>query len=83
MKLIPRQMTCAEMVALLTDYLEGSLIWRQRLRFERHLRVCPDCVRYVAQMRQVIASAGELPEEEIPPAVLDDLLVAFRDWHAG
>jgi len=74
------QISCQEMVELVTDYLAGSLSRRSRRRFERHLAGCEGCTTYVEQMRETVAALGRLPEEEIPPGALDELLVAFRDW---
>ena len=33
-------MSCREFVELVTEYLEGTLSWRQRRRFEKHLAAC-------------------------------------------
>jgi anti-sigma factor RsiW len=81
MKLRAEQMSCAELVALVTDYLEGSLSWRERRRFRRHLKACEPCRGYLAQMKQVIESMGELSEDSLPPAAMDELMTAFRDYN--
>ena len=73
-------MTCAQLVELITEYLEGSLPAADRVRFEEHLDECPYCVSYLDQMRATIATLGELREESIAPDVRDELLAAFRDW---
>ena len=46
-----RDLVCQQAIELLTDYLEGSLSRRQRLRLERHLRACPNCSNYLEQIR--------------------------------
>jgi anti-sigma factor RsiW len=74
------QISCEEMVELVTDYLEGAMPRATRRRFERHLRGCDGCTTYVEQMRETVVALGRLPEEEIPAGALDELLVAFRDW---
>ncbi len=74
------ELTCLELVQLVTDYLEGVLSARDRRRFERHLRACPDCPTYVQQMGETIRLAGVLREEDIQPRVRAELLAAFRDW---
>jgi anti-sigma factor RsiW len=38
-------------VELVTDYLDGALDEARRDRFEAHLEECPDCARYLEQMR--------------------------------
>ena len=35
------EMTCRELVEILTDYLEGALPRRDRERLEEHLETCP------------------------------------------
>ena len=64
-------LTCQELVELVTDYLEGSLSAAQRARFEEHLAKCAGCRNYLAQMRQTIKLAGKLTEESIAPQARD------------
>jgi predicted anti-sigma-YlaC factor YlaD len=78
-----RRLTCKQMVELVTDYLEGAMPPRTRRRFERHLDGCPGCRAYLEQMRDTVRVLGHLGEDDIPPAVLDELLRAFRDWSAS
>lgn len=73
-------LTCRELVALVTDYLEGSLAPAERLRFERHIAICPPCRGYLAQLRQTLRVAGRLDEESLGDEARDHLLAAFRDW---
>ncbi len=80
---VRRMMTCRELVELVTDYVEGRLDAERLARFEEHLAECPVCVVYVEQFRQTIDELGHLPPESLSPAVTDELLAAFRDWHAG
>ena len=75
-----RELSCRELVEVVNDYLEGDMTPAQRLRFERHLDVCPHCVVYLEQMRETIA-VGRLSPDELEPEVQDGLLHAFRDWH--
>jgi anti-sigma factor RsiW len=73
-------MSCRELVALVTEYLEGTLSLRERLRFERHIAVCPPCRGHLEQMRETIRASGALTEESMSPAARDVLLDAFADW---
>ncbi len=73
-------MSCRELVALLTEYLDGTMPAPERIRFERHVAVCPPCRAHLEQMRQTIRASGALTEEAISPAARDDLLDAFADW---
>jgi predicted anti-sigma-YlaC factor YlaD len=75
-------MTCREVVDLLTDYLEGVLPALASARVEEHLATCPDCTTYLEQLRTTIGTLGRLREEDVPAGVLDELVEAFRTWHA-
>ena len=46
------ELTCQEMVELVTDYLEGTLEPRDHQRIAKHLSGCDACARYVEQMRE-------------------------------
>jgi anti-sigma factor RsiW len=74
------EMTCRELVELVTDYFEGRLPEGDRVLFDAHLAECGHCVEYVAQMRRTIGVLGELSAEAIDPAREEELLAAFRDW---
>ena len=77
------ELTCRELVELVTDYLEGALSPEERMRFEDHLLICEGCSAYVDQVRQTISLVGALQEDSIPPPVRDQLLAAFRSWKSG
>jgi anti-sigma factor RsiW len=55
-----RRLRCDSVVELVTDYLEGALASTMRHRVERHLRSCPGCTVYLAQIRATIRAAGAL-----------------------
>lgn len=74
------EMTCQELVELVTEYLEGTLPANEAARFEDHLADCPHCRVYLDQMRHTIGALGRLPRETVPPAVLDELVGYFRTW---
>ena len=74
------ELTCKELVEVVTDYLEGGMPVDQRLLFEEHLAFCSWCRTYVEQMRETIRLTGTLEEEDIGPEARDALLDIFRDW---
>jgi anti-sigma factor RsiW len=74
-------MTCADIVDLVTDYLEGTLSEADRARFDEHLAECPMCRVHLDRMRRIIRELGALHERDIEPAVLAEMQVRFRDWH--
>jgi len=77
-----QDLTCAELVELVTDYVEGALAPRERARFEEHLTVCEGCVNYLDQMRTTIALTGRLRLDDLSPEVQAELVDAFRGWRA-
>jgi anti-sigma factor RsiW len=78
-----RDLTCRELVELVTEYLEDRLPPAERARFEAHLAICDGCQAYVDQMRDTLRALGRLPEERLSTGVRETLMVAFREWHAG
>ena len=76
-------MSCRELVAVLTDYLEGAMPDEDRTRLELHLVMCAGCRTYLDQIRETIALSGRLSEDEIDPAARPALLRVFAAWRAG
>jgi anti-sigma factor RsiW len=76
----PEEMSCRELVDVITDYLEGTMAPADRARFEAHLTECPYCANYLDQMRETVGALGGLTEDSISPRTLDELLDAFRGW---
>jgi anti-sigma factor RsiW len=54
------ELSCRELVELVSDYLDDSLDRRTRRRVARHLTGCEDCSEYVAQMRVTVRLLGLL-----------------------
>jgi anti-sigma factor RsiW len=78
-----RDLTCKELVELVTAYLEGTLSGRRRRRFEAHLAACDRCTAYLAQMEMTIRMTGMLTEAHVGEEQKTVLLAAFRDWKAN
>jgi anti-sigma factor RsiW len=77
------QLSCQELVELVTDYLEGALSEAMRLRFEAHVTPCDGCRVYLEQMRRTITLLGRLPEPALSPDAERELLDAFRGWRSA
>jgi len=73
-------LTCQELVELVTEYLEGALDERRQTRFEEHLMTCPPCRVHIDQMRGTIEVLGHFPAESLSTTAELDLLEAFRSW---
>ncbi|MFL5920327.1 MAG: anti-sigma factor family protein [Gaiellaceae bacterium] len=77
------QLSCQELVELVTGYLEGALVPEERSRFEHHIGRCDGCTTYLEQMRQTIALTGRLAPSAVSPEAERALLLAFRGWRSG
>jgi predicted anti-sigma-YlaC factor YlaD len=77
---LARELTCSEVVELVTAYLEGRLSPADVERFEEHLVFCEGCQNYLEQMRRTIEVTGQLREEDLAPHVQELLLSTFRSW---
>lgn len=76
----PDDLSCRELVEIVTDYLEGAMPPEGRARVDRHLRGCPGCTTYIEQMRETIRLTGRLREDDVPGPAREALLRAFRGW---
>jgi len=81
MRILNRDLVCRQAVALVTDYLDDALTRRQRRRFEAHLRDCPNCRRYLEQIRITIETVGHIEPEVLDPDVKDELIDLYRRFH--
>lgn len=77
------ELSCKELVELVTDYFEGKLSPQDQARFVAHLEICDGCEMYLEQMRQTINALGKLPEESIPAQAKEELIAAFRNWKSN
>lgn len=67
----------------MSDYLEGALPERDRVRLENHLSDCPHCSEYLAQLRATIDALGRATPEDLPEQAIDDLVELYRRWRTG
>jgi len=77
---LPGDITCRELVELVTEYFEGALDRADRRRFEKHIAACVNCAAYVDQMRQTVTAVGHLDEQSLDPAAREELMGVFRNW---
>ena len=76
------RIVCRRAVELVTDYLEGTLTRSERARFEKHLRGCPHCTEYLAQIRATIRAVGRAAPDSLEPQIQADLVDLYRRWRA-
>jgi anti-sigma factor RsiW len=76
------QLSCQELVELVTDYFECALTPGEHARFEAHAERCQGCGVYLEQMRVTIDLLGQLPAAGLPDGAERELLEAFRGWRS-
>ncbi len=74
------ELTCRELVELVTDYFENALSETERARVREHLASCDGCDTYVEQMRQTIQTLGKLEEKDVSPEAEEKLRRVFWKW---
>jgi anti-sigma factor RsiW len=76
--------TCREVADFIADYLSGELSECERRQFEEHLRLCPNCVEYVALYRTTITLGRHAFDDTdaiaggVPDALVDAILAARK-----
>lgn len=76
-------LTCKELVELVTGYLDGALSGYDTERFEEHLVICRGCDIHLSQMRETLGAVGRLTEHDVDPGSTGTLLEVFRTWKAA
>jgi anti-sigma factor RsiW len=69
--------TCRDFAEFLLGYVEGALPADTRRRFDTHLAICPDCVRYLQHYTGTITAGRVAMADELPADVPEDLVRAI------
>lgn len=77
-----RELSCQQVVELVTDYLEDTMRRSERRRFEAHLRACRNCSAYLRQMQATIRALGTVTPDDLSPAAREELTDLFRHWRS-
>lgn len=78
-----REISCREMVELMSDYLDGALPEPELARFDAHLAGCEGCTNALDQLRTTVRITGRLAEERLVDEQRELLRSVFRDWRRG
>jgi len=77
------QITCKQMTDLLLDYLNDHLSPAVKRDFQRHLRICPDCVNFLNTYKKTAGATRAVGPEEIPSRVRTNILEFLRRRASG
>lgn len=78
--------SCRELLAQISDYVDGELQAELCARLEKHLADCPDCRVMVDTTRKTVLlfkRCYHLTEESLSPAVTDRLWRALDEAGCG
>ena len=71
--------TCKKVILdLLIEYEDGVMDATERVHFERHIEMCPPCVRFLTTYRATGRTLKFLKPEEIPPDLAQSVLAFVR-----
>ncbi len=70
--------TCEDVIALLSDYVEGDLSPDQIKEFEAHMALCDPCVDFLESLKRTRSLVRGLHCDEVPGEVHQQLR-AFLD----
>lgn len=76
------ELRCADLVELITDYLESALAPTEVARIHKHLSICDSCESYLSQVRVAIRVTSSLPSEEMAREAEGDILRIHQRWLA-
>lgn len=74
------RLSCHEFRTFILEYFEGKLPTREAWMFERHLRVCPECLTYLTAYGTSMAmgaASNRHPEAPVPDTVPENLVTAI------
>jgi len=72
-------LSCKDLVARSSDYLDGQLGLGETLLARQHLLFCKNCRRFIKQMRLAQATVKALPEAPVDDA--DEIVQRLTDAH--
>ena len=74
------EISCRELIELLSSYEDDTLEPERRAVFDRHIGICPPCLAYLASYRATVAAGRSVCDEEddeLPEDLPDELLRAI------
>jgi predicted anti-sigma-YlaC factor YlaD len=77
------ELTCQQVVELVTEYLEQTLSPQLRKQLEEHLALCPGCKTYVDQVKTTTVLLRTFAQEPVFPETKQELLAIFKQWKQG
>lgn len=71
-------MNCAEVLDVVSEALDGTLVEEVRLQFDEHLGECLACRTYVEQLRLSVEALKRVPKRGKPNPRQAELIEEYR-----
>lgn len=66
--------TCEQIAENVYGYVNGKLSPDVKRDFQRHLRVCPDCIAFLKTYKKTVAATKCVRVDDLPAGVWDNVL---------
>ena len=70
--------TCEQIAEIVYGYVNGKLSPDAKRDFQRHLRICPDCVAFFKTYKKTVAAMKCVHVDDLPARVRDNVLAFLR-----
>ena len=70
--------SCKKITDLICNYLADRLSPTVKREFERHLRLCSDCMNFLNTYKKIVSLTGALSAGELPATVRANVLAFLR-----
>lgn len=82
---LPGMIDCEQFETFILAYIDDELPPAQRRVFDLHMKVCPDCRRYIAAYQRTLETLKDVSVEdhETLPEVPEDLIQAILEANAS
>lgn len=64
---------CSEIRELMSLYIDEELDEIERVEFEKHIELCGECRKELAEIKNIISMCSSIGEEELPDSFRDEL----------
>ena len=69
---------CGEVLADLSEHLDGRLSLDRAERIDAHLAGCAGCQRFSGEVTAVVRAVRRLPDEPLPPEIEERLIESLH-----
>lgn len=77
----PRPLSCEEVNRFIMDFLDGEVDERTEVRFEAHLRNCPNCEAFLDQYRNTVHLVKDRDNVQIPDELVRRTIDFLQDHY--